>query len=109
MQQKMLRTSLATNLQRLRLLQGRAAVCSGPFVRFSGSVLAAASHRFAIGDHDFLPDGKPPQIRCGGMHFARVPRAYWRRLPQLLKAIGPNAVCAYMFWNYHVWREGRYE
>ena len=94
MQRKMLRKSMATNLQRRRLLQGGAASFSGPLVPFPGSALAAASHRFASGEHDFLLDGNPPQIRC--------------RL-QLLKVVGPNAVCAHMFWNYHEWRGGRYE
>ena len=37
-----------------------------------GSVPDAASHRIAIDEHNFLPDGKPLQIRCGVMHFARV-------------------------------------
>jgi hypothetical protein len=26
-----------------------------------------------------------------------------------IKAMGLNAVCAYLFWNYHEWREGRYD
>ena len=31
-----------------------------------------ARHTFAIGGSDFLLDGKPLQIRCGEIHFARV-------------------------------------
>lgn len=69
---------------------------------------AAASPRFAIGDKDFLLDGKPLQIRCGEMHFARVPREYWGHRLKAIKAMGLNTVCAYLFWNYHEWREGRY-
>lgn len=68
----------------------------------------AASPRFAIGDKDFLLDGKPLQIRCGEMHFARVPREYWGHRLKAIKAMGLNTVCAYLFWNYHEWREGRY-
>jgi beta-galactosidase len=109
MQQKVLRTSTATNLQHRRLLQGGAAAFRGPLVPFAGSVLAAAPHRFAIGEHDFLLDGKPPQICCRGIRFARMPGEYWRHRLQLLKAIGPNAVRAYMFRNYHEWREERCE
>lgn len=69
---------------------------------------AAAAPRFAIGDKDFLLDGKPLQIRCGEMHFARVPREYWAHRLRAIKAMGLNTVCAYLFWNYHEWREGRY-
>ena len=56
----------------------------------------------------FLLDGKPMQIRCGELHFARIPRAYWRHRIQMCKAMGLNAVCAYMFWNYHEMERGRY-
>jgi len=69
----------------------------------------AASPRFSIGPHDFLLDGKALQIRCGEMHFARVPREYWSHRLKLLKAMGLNTVCAYLFWNYHEWRAGRYD
>jgi beta-galactosidase len=68
-----------------------------------------AKHTFAIGDKDFLLDGKPLQIRCGEIHFARVPREYWRNRLQSIKAMGLNAVCAYLFWNYHEFEKGRYD
>src|SRR5437870_3317453 len=68
-----------------------------------------ARHTFAIGEKDFLLDGKPIVIRCGEMHFTRVPRAYWRQRCQLLRAMGMNAVCAYLFWNYHEFEPGKYE
>jgi hypothetical protein len=84
MQQKMLRTSMATNLEHRRLLQEGAAACGGSLVPFSGTVLAAASHRFAIGEHDVVLDGKPLPIRCDEMHCAPVrrestPETCWTR------------------------------
>ncbi len=66
-------------------------------------------HTFSVGKDAFLLDGKPFVIRCGEMHFARIPRAYWRQRLQMVKACGFNAVCAYMFWNYHEPVRGRYE
>lgn len=66
-------------------------------------------HTFAIGDEAFLLDGKPYVIRTGEMHFARVPKEYWRHRCQLMKAMGMNAVCAYLFWNFHEFKEGTYE
>lgn len=71
-------------------------------------VAAPAAHTFAIGETDFLLDGKRLQIRCGELHFARVPREYWRDRLQRLKAMGMNAVCAYLFWNLHEWEQGRF-
>jgi len=68
-----------------------------------------AAHRFAIGDEDFFLDGQRLQIRCGEIHFARVPREYWEHRLKLCKAMGLNTVCAYLFWNYHEWEQGRYD
>lgn len=64
---------------------------------------------FTIGEHDFLLDGEPVHIRCGELHFARMPRESWKHRLQLCKAMGLNAVCAYLFWNFHEWEEGRYD
>lgn len=94
---------------RRSLIQAGAAVSVGMLAPFSGTLLAATSQRFAIGETDFLLDGQPIQIRCGEMHFPRVPRDYWRHRLQAIKAMGLNTVCAYLFWNYHEWREGKYD
>ncbi len=96
-------------LPRRRVLQGAVAAMGGALLPFSATVHAAASARFAIGDKDFLLDGKALQIRCGEMHFARVPREYWGHRLKAIKAMGLNTVCAYLFWNYHEWREGKYD
>ncbi|MBB3222764.1 beta-galactosidase [Pseudoduganella umbonata] len=92
---------------RRRVLLGTAAAVGSTLLPSIGS--AAPAHRFAVGDNDFLLDGKPVQIRCGEVHFARVPREYWIHRLKAIKAMGLNAVCAYLFWNYHEWREGRYD
>ncbi|MBL8279953.1 MAG: beta-galactosidase [Pelomonas sp.] len=96
---------MTVQLPRRRLL---GAAATGAAVLLNAPTAAAATPRFAIGEHDFLLDGQPLQIRCGEMHFARVPREYWRHRLQAIKAMGMNTVCAYLFWNYHEWREGRF-
>lgn len=70
---------------------------------------AAPAHRFEIGAQDFLHDGKPLVIRSGEMHFARIPREYWRHRLELVRALGCNTVCAYLFWNQHEPREGEFD
>ncbi|MBV4360621.1 beta-galactosidase [Pinibacter aurantiacus] len=60
-----------------------------------------STNTFAIGKESFLLNGKPFVIRCGEMHFARVPREYWQHRLQMAKAMGLNTVCAYLFWNVH--------
>jgi beta-galactosidase len=96
-------------ITRRRVLRGAGAAVGGMLLPMTAQVHAAASPRFAIGDSDFLLDGQRLQIRCGEMHFARVPREYWTHRLKAIKAMGLNTVCAYLFWNYHEWREGRYD
>jgi beta-galactosidase len=69
---------------------------------------AKPQHTFAIGKTDFLIDGKPIIIRCGEIHSARVPREYWRNRLQSMHAMGLNTACAYLFWNFHEFKKGRY-
>jgi beta-galactosidase len=97
---------MTTYLPRRRLIQGAAAALGGGLLPFAS---AGNRARFAIGDNDFLLDGKRVQIRCGEIHFARVPREYWPHRLKAIKAMGLNTVCAYLFWNYHEWREGKYD
>jgi len=73
------------------------------------SAAGQATHRFAIGEQDFLLDGQRLQIRCGELHFARVPREYWGHRLRICKAMGLNTVCAYLFWNFHEWEQGRFD
>ena len=49
----------------------------------------------------FLYDGKSIQIHSGEMHFARVPKEYWKQRLEMIKAMGLNTVATYVFWNYH--------
>jgi beta-galactosidase len=69
---------------------------------------SAAPHKFEIAADTFLLDGKPLVIRCGEIHFPRVPREYWEHRLKMCKAMGLNTVCVYLFWNYHEWEEGKF-
>jgi beta-galactosidase len=59
------------------------------------------THSFRIEDGEFLYDGKPVKIYSGEMHYARIPKEYWRHRLQMVKAMGLNTVATYVFWNYH--------
>ncbi len=74
-----------------------------------GAALPAAADTFAIGDGDFLLNGKPYVIRCGEMHFARIPREYWAQRLRMARAMGLNTVCAYLFWNLHEPQPGHFD
>jgi beta-galactosidase len=66
-------------------------------------------HTFAIGETDFLLDAQKFQILCGEVHHARVPREYWRHRLQMVRAMGLNTVCAYLFWNQLEPRPGEFD
>ena len=69
---------------------------------------ANAKSTFAIGDADFLLDGKPFQIKAGEMHPARIPHEYWADRLRMAHAMGLNTVSIYVFWNQHEPREGKF-
>jgi beta-galactosidase len=81
---------------------------------FTLAILSAAlpftarADSFAIGETNFLLNGKPFQIRCGEMHFARIPRADWKQRLEMARAMGLNTVCAYLFWNLHEPEPGKF-
>jgi beta-galactosidase len=64
---------------------------------------------FTVKDGQFLLNGKPFRIISGEMHYARIPRAYWRDRFRMAKAMGLNAVTTYVFWNAHEPRPGQYD
>jgi len=69
---------------------------------------AAAPHFAVVGDH-FELDGKPYVIRAGDMHYARIPRAFWRERLQQARAMGLNTVTTYVFWNLHEPEPGQFD
>ena len=71
------------------------------FMTIAATVFCQPKHTFEIKGGNFLYDGKPIQIHSGEMHFARIPKAYWRQRLKMMKAMGLNTVATYVFWNYH--------
>ena len=75
----------------------------------SAQVSPASGHSFRVeGDH-FSLDGKPFRVLAGEMHYARVPRAYWRDRLRKAKAMGLNTITTYVFWNVHEPQPGVYD
>jgi beta-galactosidase len=70
---------------------------------------AASAHTFTVASKQFLLDGKPYQIIAGDMHYARIPRAYWRDRFRKAKAMGLNTITTYVFWNVHELQPGVYD
>ena len=68
-----------------------------------------AHKSFSVENGQFLLDGKPFRILSGEMHYARIPREYWRARLRAARAMGLNAVTTYVFWNLHEPRPGVYD
>src|SRR5579864_6012857 len=68
----------------------------------------AAAHTFGIQGNQFVLDGKPFQIISGEMHYARIPREYWRDRLKKARAMGLNTISTYVFWNAHELKPGLY-
>jgi beta-galactosidase len=75
----------------------------------SAGLTQVQRHIFALGEKDFLLDGKPFQMISGEMHPARIPREYWRHRIQMAKSMGCNTIAAYVFWNYHESTPGKFD
>jgi beta-galactosidase len=76
----------------------------------SGSAMSYAEpHTFKAESGQFTVDGKPFQVISGEIHYARIPRAYWRDRMRMAKAMGLNTITTYVFWNVHEPRPGEYD
>jgi beta-galactosidase len=79
---------------------------------FSGNMMAApapVNHGLAVEQGHFMLDGKPFRIISGEMHYARIPREYWRARLKMAKAMGLNTITTYVFWNAHEATPGHYD
>ena len=79
------------------------------FTSLSVSAQQSTPGTFTVHDGQFLLNGKPFRIISGEMHYARIPRAYWRDRFRMARAMGLNAVTTYVFWNAHEPRPGAYD
>ena len=73
------------------------------------SALSAFSATFEIGENDFLLDGKPFVVRCGEVHYARIPRDYWQHRLRMLRAMGIAEGKKTSIWSTHPLIEDRIE
>ncbi|MFG1819589.1 beta-galactosidase family protein [Kribbella sp. NPDC049174] len=56
---------------------------------------------FAIGESDFLLDGKPFRILSGALHYFRVHPQHWADRIEKARLMGLNTIETYVPWNLH--------
>ncbi len=64
---------------------------------------------FTIADGHFMENGQPVHIYAGEMHYARIPKEYWRHRIKMVKAMGLNTIATYAMWNYHNVSPGQWD
>lgn len=64
--------------------------------------------QFAIGNGEFLLNGRPFVVKAAELHYPRIPKEYWEHRILMCKALGMNTICMYVFWNYHERKEGKF-
>lgn len=64
---------------------------------------------FAIGDHDFLLDGRPHRVISGALHYFRVHPDQWRDRIRMGRMMGLNTIETYVAWNEHAPEEGVFD
>ena len=63
---------------------------------------------FAIGEHDFLQDGRPVRLISGALHYFRVHPGHWRDRIVAARQMGLDTIETYIAWNEHAPRPGEF-
>jgi beta-galactosidase len=92
----------------ISVLAALSVICGQEWLNAQSPVTPSTHTLRANGDH-FELDGKPFQIISGAIHYARVPRAYWRDRLRKARAMGLNTVETYVFWNMHEASPGQFD
>lgn len=56
---------------------------------------------FTPGNGTFLLNDKPFVVKAAELHYPRIPKEYWDHRIKMVKSLGMNTVCLYVFWNAH--------
>ncbi|MGW3999447.1 glycoside hydrolase family 35 protein [Amycolatopsis sp. NPDC004772] len=64
---------------------------------------------FAIGEHDFLLDGRPFRILSGALHYFRVHPDLWADRIDKARRMGLNTIETYVAWNAHAPEPGSFD
>ncbi|XP_053323139.1 beta-galactosidase [Spea bombifrons] len=76
-----------------------------------GQSLGTSARTFEIDyDHNcYRKDGQPFRYISGSIHYARIPRFYWKDRLLKMKMAGLDAIYTYVPWNFHEPKPGIYE
>ena len=64
---------------------------------------------FAIGETDFLLDGRPFRILSGALHYFRVHPDLWADRIDKARRMGLNTIETYVAWNAHAPEPGAFD
>uniref|UniRef100_A0A8C6XNR3 Galactosidase beta 1 n=1 Tax=Naja naja TaxID=35670 RepID=A0A8C6XNR3_NAJNA len=75
---------------------------------FGSPVTSQRSFEIDYARNCFLKDGKPFRYISGSIHYARIPRFYWKDRLLKMKMAGLDAIQTYVPWNFHEPEPGVY-
>ncbi len=75
----------------------------------SATAAPKATDTFAVGEGTFLLNDEPFVVKAAELHYPRIPREYWKHRIDMVKALGMNTICMYVFWNIHEPAEGEFD
>ncbi len=64
---------------------------------------------FSVGNGEFMLGGQPMVVKAAELHYPRIPKDYWEHRIEMVKALGMNTICMYVFWNIHEPKEGEFD
>ena len=70
-------------------------------VTMSAAPASPIKGKFEAGKGTFLLNGEPFVVKAAELHYPRIPKEYWDHRIKMVKALGMNTVCLYVFWNAH--------
>ena len=69
----------------------------------------SSKHQYTWNAQYLIRDGQPWLPTMGEFHYARYPRAEWRKEIEKMKACGVEIVATYVFWIHHEAEEGVFD
>jgi len=71
--------------------------------------ISSEADNFRAGKGAFLLNGEPFVVKAAELHYPRIPRPYWEHRIRMVRALGMNTICMYVFWNIHEPEEGEFD
>ena len=81
----------------------------GMLLSYATAASKDSPQNFTVGNGEFMLGGQPMVVKAAELHYPRIPKEYWEQRIEMVKALGMNTICMYVFWNIHEPKEGQFD